>query len=127
MRRTLKLGALAAITLPLHLLVILAVVGVPRPPAITAENVGRVGWGPVLDNADQLWRGRTSKSLAAWTPDGSGILVRGHRWVLDSRVYRMTEPGGPAELLPHIPTSPQHRDLLRSGPTLPRLGMGSGR
>ena len=47
MRKTLKWVALFVVMLPVHLIVVLAVTGVPRPPAITAEGVGRVAWGPV--------------------------------------------------------------------------------
>ena len=49
MRKTLKWVALFVVMLPVHLILVLAVTGVPRPPAITAEGVGRaggVGTGP---------------------------------------------------------------------------------
>ena len=55
MRKTLKWVALFVVMLPVHLILVLAVTGVPRPPAITAEGVGRVAWGPVLDDAARLW------------------------------------------------------------------------
>lgn len=103
MRRIVKLGALVLITLPVHLVLVLALTGVPRPPAITAEGVERVGWRPVLDHAGQLWRAQKSKSLVAWMPDGSGVLVRGRRWILDSRLHRVADAGSDPELVPQIP------------------------
>ena len=62
MRKAMKWVVLFLVTLPIHLVVVLAVIGVPRPPAITADGVGRVAWGPVLEDAGQLWRSRHSKS-----------------------------------------------------------------
>lgn len=103
MRRFVKLGTLALLTLPLHLVVFLAVIGVPRPPAISGEGMERVGWAPVLQDAAQLWRARTSVSHAAWMPDGSGILVRARRWLVDSRLHLVTGPGARPELLSRIP------------------------
>lgn len=103
MRRSVKFGLLMILTLPLHLIVALAIVGVPRPPAVTVEGGERVGWQPVLDNAGHLWRARQSRSLVAWLPDGSGVLLRSRRWVLESRLHRMAAPGGTAEFLPRIP------------------------
>ena len=58
MRKTLKWVALFVVMLPVHLILVLAVTGVARPPAITAEGVGRVAWGPVLDDAARLWESR---------------------------------------------------------------------
>ena len=40
MRRTMKWVALVLVTLPIHLVLALAFIGVPKPPAITAEGIG---------------------------------------------------------------------------------------
>jgi len=77
MRKNMKRVALVLATLPIHLVVFLAITGVPKPPAITAEGVARVAWGPVLDDAGEFWASRQAKSLVDWMPDGSGLLVRG--------------------------------------------------
>ena len=103
MRSTMKWVALIVVTLPIHLVIVLAFIGVPRPPAITAEGVGRVAWRPVLDNAGQLWRSRQSKSLVAWMPDGSGLLVQGRRMILDARLHTLSNAGGGAGLPPSDP------------------------
>ena len=103
MRRTIKWVALVLVTLPIHLVLLLAFMGVPRPPWITAVGVGRVGWRPVLDNAGQLWRSRQSKSLVAWMPDGSGLLVQGRRMILDTRLHTLSDAAGEPVFLPQIP------------------------
>ena len=103
MRTSIKWVALVVLTLPIHLVLVLAFIGVPRPPAISAEGVGRVGWRPVLDNAGQLWRSRLSKSLVAWMPDGSGLLVQGRRMILDSRLHTLSGAAGDPVFLPQIP------------------------
>ena len=54
MRTIMKWVALVVLTLPIHLVLVLALIGVPKPPAITAEGIGRVGWRPVLDDAARL-------------------------------------------------------------------------
>ncbi len=94
MRTIMKWVALVVVTLPINLVLVLAFTGVPKPPAITAEGVGRVAWGPVFDNAGQLWRSRQSKSLVTWMPDGSGMLVQGRRMILDARLHTLSAPGG---------------------------------
>ena len=103
MRTSMKWIALVVATLPIHLVLLLAFIGVPKPPAITAEGVGRVGWQPVFDNAGQFWKSRQSRSLVTWMPDGSGLLVQGRRMILDSRLHTLSDAGGKAKFLPQIP------------------------
>lgn len=103
MRKTMKWVALVVVTLPIHLVIVLAFIGVPKPPAITAEGVERVAWGPVLDDAGKLWNSRQSRSLVGWMPDGSGLLVQGRRLILDSRLHTLSEAVGDAVFLPQIP------------------------
>ena len=62
-----------------------------------------MGWRPVLDNAGQLWKSRQSKSLVAWMPDGSGLLVQGRRMILDSRLYTLSDAAGEPVFLPQVP------------------------
>ncbi len=103
MRRTMKWVALIVVTVPINLAILLAFTGVPKPPAITAEGVVRVGWRPVLDNAEQLWKSRLSKSLVGWMPDGSGLLVQGRRMILDTRLHTLSDAGAEPVFLPQIP------------------------
>lgn len=103
MRKVWRLGALAVLTLPVHVVFVLALTGVPRPPAVTAEDVGRVGWAPVLADAEQLWDSQRSRALVGWMPDGSGMLVQARRWLLDSRLHRVAHAGGDPVFLPAIP------------------------
>ena len=115
MRGIMKWVALVLVTLPVHLVVALAITGVPKPPAITAESVGRVAWGPVLDDAGELWESRRSKSLVAWMPDGSGLLVRARRMILDARLHTQSDPDAEPVFLPRIPRNVGsiHGDLGR--------------
>ena len=103
MRTVMKWVALVVVMLPIHLVLVLAFIGVPKPSAITAEGVGRVGWRPVLDNAGQIWKSRQSKSLVTWMPDGSGLLVQSRRMILDSRLHTLSHPEGKPVFLPQIP------------------------
>jgi len=103
MRKNMKRVALVLATLPIHLVVFVAITGVPKPPAITAEGVARVAWGPVLDDAGEFWASRQAKSLVDWMPDGSGLLVRGRRMILDARLHTQSDPGAEPVFLPRIP------------------------
>lgn len=103
MDRFWKVGALAVATLPLHLLMILAVMGVPRPPAVSVENVGRVGWGPVLASAGDLWEARTSRSFAAFLPGHRGVLVWGRHRVLEPRLFEVPAPDSDPALVRSLP------------------------
>ena len=103
MRSIMKWAGLVVVMLPIHLVIVLAVIGVPRPPAITAEGVGRVGWRPVLDDAGRLWQSRQSKNLVNWMPDGSGMLIQGRRMMLDARLHILTNAAEQPVFLPRIP------------------------
>ena len=103
MRKNMKRVALVLATLPIHLVVFVAITGVPKPPAITAEGVARVAWGPVLDDAGEFWASRQAKSLVDWMPDGSGLLVPGRRMILDARLHTQSDPGAEPVFLPRIP------------------------
>ena len=103
MRTFLKCVALVVVMMPISLVLLLAFTGVPKPPAITTEGVGRVAWLPVLDNADQLLKSQLSKSLVNWMPHGSGMLVQGRRMILDSRVHTVSDAGAKPVFLPQIP------------------------
>lgn len=77
-------------------------VGVPKPPAIRTEQVGRVGWAPIVQNL--IWFNRfRSKRFAARLPDGSGFLVMSSRRLLDNRLHVLTRPGGALTLVPELP------------------------
>ncbi len=103
MRRTMKWVALLVVTVPINVVLLLAFMGVPKPPAITTEGIGRVGWRPVLEDAGGLWQSRQSKSLVAWMPDGSGLLVQGRRMILDARLHTLSDAVGEPVFLPQIP------------------------
>lgn len=106
MVKMVKLGALGVLTLPMHLVVWLVLMGVPKPPAITTEGIDRVAWRPALDDAVQLWRARESTAIAGWMPDGSGVLVQTRRWLLDARFHHVPEPGVKPVFLSPIPRNP---------------------
>lgn len=112
MRNIGKWVGLFALTLPIHLVMVLAFTGVPKPPALTTESVGRVAWGPLLANAGDIWRSRESKSLVTWMPDGSGVLVQAKRMVLDVRLHTLSAAGADPVFLPHIPRNA----MVRSAP-----------
>ena len=77
--------------------------GIPKPPALTTDNVPRVSWRPILQNLDLLVRGVRSSAIASWMPDGERLLVRANHLVFDNRLYLLPEPGGDRELLRHVP------------------------
>ena len=103
MRKVLKWAALFALTLPIHLVVVLAITGFPKPPALTTESVGRVAWTPVLQDAKKLLSSTGSLGLVTWMPDGSSVLVQGRRMLLDNRLHTLATPGGDPVFLPQIP------------------------
>lgn len=66
--------------------------GVPKPPAIHTENVGRVSWIPAVKSllADKAPH---SRSFAGWLPDGDGMVVRAGRHLQGPRLVQLREPG----------------------------------
>ncbi len=91
------------LTVPVHLVIALALTGVPKPPALATESVGRVAWGPLFTDAGEIWESRASQSLVAWMPDGSGVLVQGKRMLLDVRLHTLETAGEQPIFLPQIP------------------------
>ena len=96
------LGA-SMVTLLAIAVAVLVGFGIPKPPALTTENVSRVSWRPILQNLDLLVQGVRSRSIASWMPDGESVLVRANHLIFDSRLHLLVEPGGDLELLRHIP------------------------
>ena len=115
-RKLLKWAAVSVVALIVLVFGILAFTGVPKPPTVTAEGVGRVGWKPILDNLGQLRKALRSKSLGSWMPNGEGFLARGTHNVIDFRLHTVRGPGGKLEFLPQIPrnVSGTHVDVGRS-------------
>jgi dipeptidyl aminopeptidase/acylaminoacyl peptidase len=103
MRKVAIAVAILGMATTLHLAGALAFTGVPHPPTITAEQVGRVAWGPLFEQAMALWDSRESKGLVTWLPDGSGMLTRERRLLFDSRLHLLASPGGRARFLDEIP------------------------
>ena len=54
MRKIMKWALLVVATLPIHVVLVLAIIGVPKPPTITAEGIGRVAWTPVSRALERL-------------------------------------------------------------------------
>ncbi len=100
------LAALAAMSV-VHVVVFLAVTGVPKPPAITAVDVNRVAWAPLVENTLRRVEARESRRLVGWMPDGSGLMTIAPRLLFDARLHVVREPGGKVELLPRIPRDAQ--------------------
>ena len=81
---------------------LLTVVGVPKPPTLTTDHVGRLNWTPLLRDRTWLEKPR-SKSFVAWMPDGERLLVSGAHRVLDTRIHLLDRPGRDLAFLPQLP------------------------
>lgn len=92
--------------------------GIPRPPAITTENVPSVSWTPLVRNVDLFVRGTRSVSFVSWMPQDHGMLVRASHLVLDRRLHHLPGAGEPPRLLWDLPRNaavvspPEGRDYL---------------
>lgn len=74
-------------------IVVLAVIGIPKPLAMSKEGVGRVGWSPLLKNFGELRRGLQSRTLGVWLPEGRGLTASAPRRLVDFRLHVVSEPG----------------------------------
>jgi hypothetical protein len=72
---------------------LLAVVGFPKPPAITKEGLGRIGWSPIIRNFGDLRRGLRSRKLWVWLPGDAGLAALAPRWFVDFRLHTVAGPG----------------------------------
>lgn len=97
--KILKWSALGVLALVLVSVVGLLIVGVPKPPAITAENVGRLPLGYVTANLEAIRVGMDSKSFSDWLPGEAGMLVWSSHRIVDSRLHQVASPGAEPEFL----------------------------
>lgn len=103
MNRTVKWAGALAATAILHIVVYLVLTGVPHPPAIVADGVGRVGWASLMEAGRLRMTARHSESVVDWLPDGSGMLTLRPRMIFDVRLHAVDEPGSQPRFLPSIP------------------------
>lgn len=102
--KALKVIAIGGSGLVTVVVAVLAITGVPKPPAMTEEGLGRVGWSPIFANLGSLLPSTRSRSLVTWSPTGDGMLAWGFRSPANPfRIHRVSGPGGELEYLPAIP------------------------
>ncbi len=115
-------AAIAAMS-AVHVFVYLAVTGVPKPATITAVDVGRVAWAPLVESTLRRVEARGSRSLVGWMPDGSGLMTIAPRFLFDARLHVVRRPGGKVEFLPRIPRNAQ----IHPAPGRPYVVFGTDR
>lgn len=91
--RIVKWAALGLVAVLLLAVVGLLVAGVPKPPAITTENVGRLPLGYVTSNLEAIKVGMDSKGFSDWLPGDHGMLIWASRNVVDSRLHQVRAAG----------------------------------
>lgn len=103
LRKTAIRIALAVGSLALLAVGTLAVVGVPTPPAIKKEGLGRVGWGGVFAEMAESRQQSRSRSLVTWAPDGSGMLGWSRSGVQGVGLHLVPAPDAESERIAGIP------------------------
>jgi len=104
-RRVLKWSALSFVGVLVLVVGLLAIVGFPKPPTITKEGLGRVGWAPVLDNFGDIRRSLSDRTLGVWLPGDAGLTATAPRWFVDFRLHTVAGPGEKPRFFPKIPRS----------------------
>ncbi|MBT8335462.1 MAG: prolyl oligopeptidase family serine peptidase [Gemmatimonadetes bacterium] len=101
----LKWGLVGVLTLAILGVGLLGALGVPKPPTITKEGLGRVGWSPVLNNLGEIRRMLGSRTLVTWLPGDRGMVANAPRRVVDRRLHTVAGPGAKPQFLAQIPRS----------------------
>ncbi|NNF27050.1 MAG: S9 family peptidase [Gemmatimonadetes bacterium] len=76
---------------------------IPAPPRISTDGVGRVSWGPVVDNLDLTLRGTRAASFGGWLPGDRGMLIRASHLVVDRRLYTLPDAEADPVLVAGLP------------------------
>lgn len=105
--RVLRWAGLGLTGLVIGGLMFLVVTGVPRPPSITQEGLGRVGWSPLLNNLGEARRGLTSRSLGIWLPNDRGLTASVPRRLVDFRLHTIAGPGAEPRFVSALPRNAQ--------------------
>jgi len=100
MRRVLKLVGLGLLVLLLAGLAILAITGLPSPPAITADGVPRVPWKLAWQMVSGVKDMQAVTRFANWVPGREEILVGAG---MARTVHRVGAPGAAPEPIEGLP------------------------
>ena len=100
MKHILKTIGFALIILLVMGVIVLAITGVPSPPAITTENMPRVPWKWAWRLASTVQKMSATTSFSAWAPTGRQMLIRSGS---NGKVHLLKVPDGPLEEIEGLP------------------------
>jgi dipeptidyl aminopeptidase/acylaminoacyl peptidase len=102
-KKIVKRTVLVLIALVLVFGVVMAVIGLPRPAAITAENLPRIPWRFVVDNYKAIRLSIDSTTVSDWYPDGESLLIWAKHGLMERRAHRLAALGADPEFLAALP------------------------
>jgi dipeptidyl aminopeptidase/acylaminoacyl peptidase len=105
LKKILKWSATTIAALIAIAVVALAVNGLPRPGAISADGVPRMPWKPAIQSFQAVRQIMTNVSFQAWRPAKPGILVRAFDG-MKPQLHRIENAGGDLSVVTSTEESP---------------------
>ena len=94
-----KIGLIVTIALSTGT-ILLVIVGIPTPPAITTENVGRIPWKWVWRLGSTVQQFSTTTKFQAWVPYGRQMIISTGT---NQKIHRLQAPGASPEIQEGVP------------------------
>ena len=103
--KTLKWTSAILVGLLLIALIILAIIGVPKPPSISSEQVPRLPWKFASNMYGIMQDGLKSTSFNNWNPGEEKIYIWANSGGLRSKLHVLSDVGGKPQLVEGLPNN----------------------
>ena len=100
MKRAIKIGGLVIGAVLAAAFFVLAVIGIPAPPSVTADGVGRLPWKWAWRTVAVVRALGSASAFESWIPGQEGMLIATGT---NRRVQRLRQPGGEPEDIEGLP------------------------
>ncbi len=101
--RILKWSGLTIVSILLIVVLILSIIGVPKPGTITAQGISRVPWKLAYDMYGVMKKGAQSSSIISWSSNENGMIIMAHSGGMNRKPHYLPKPDTNPEIIENLP------------------------
>ena len=101
--KSIKWVLLSIVGIILIAVIILGIMGIPTPPAITTKHIPRLPWKHAMTMYEIMKRGRQAITFDNWSPSGDGMHVLANSGRFGNKLHALQQPMQSPEVLAGIP------------------------